>query len=104
MSEPTKALLIVLGIIVVPLICYAGYLFLKDYFEMKNAIEVDFKNHKGKTTGYIKDKKGKWQPVDDLYLEEDHGREGLIKGHAPACSLAQRQWTPCAARSHDRIP
>lgn len=70
MSEPTKALLIVLAIIFVPLIGYFGFHFVREYYRSKNAVHINFKKHKGKVKGYTKTKNGAWQVDDDLYLED----------------------------------
>lgn len=70
MSEPTKALLVVLGIIFIPFVVYFCYHALKDYYQTKNVIQVDFKKENGKIKGYIKDKKGKWVYDETLTLED----------------------------------
>ena len=71
MSEPTKALLVVLGIIALPVIGYVLYIFLAERNQFKNAIHVDFKKTKGKTKGYVKNKNGKWEHDESLQLEDD---------------------------------
>ena len=71
MSEPTKALLVVLGIIAVPVIGYIFYIIFSDRSDIKNAIHVDFKKGKGKMKGFVKNNKGEWKHDEDLYLEED---------------------------------
>ncbi|HEY3429112.1 MAG TPA: hypothetical protein VGK39_00460 [Cyclobacteriaceae bacterium] len=71
MSEPTKALLVVLAIILIPIIGYVLFIFFKERSVFKNAIHVDFKKNKGKVKGYVKDNQGKWKHDEDLHLEDD---------------------------------
>jgi hypothetical protein len=72
MSEPTKVLLFFLAIIFLPMIGYVLFLYLKERYEMKNVIHVDFKKEKGKKAkGYVKNKKETWQHDDTLYLEDE---------------------------------
>lgn len=71
MSEPTKALLIVIAIPVVPVIGYVLYIFFSERNKFKNAIHVDFKKSKGKMKGYVKNKNGEWIYDDSLHLEDE---------------------------------
>jgi hypothetical protein len=71
MAGVTKFWIVLIGVILFPFICYFGYFFLKDYYQMKNVIHVTFKKSKGKTKGYVKDKKGNWKHDEDLQLEDD---------------------------------
>lgn len=71
MSEPTKVLFFILGILVIPTIAWVLYLFLKERYEFKNAIHVDFKKSKGKVKGYVKNKKGEWKHDENLRLEDE---------------------------------
>jgi hypothetical protein len=71
MSEPTKALLLIIGVIAIPTIGYVLYLFLKEHYLFKNAIHVDFKKRKGKVKGYVKNKNGEWSHDDSLHLEDE---------------------------------
>lgn len=71
MSEPTKALLIVIGVIAAPIIVVFFYLWIKEYYEDKNAEEFDFREEDGKVKGYRKDKRGNWVYDETLYLEDD---------------------------------
>jgi hypothetical protein len=70
MAEPTKALVLIIAIIVTPFILYFTFLFVKEYLEMKNAIHVDFKKENGKMKGYqLKD--GKWEYDGSLQIDDE---------------------------------
>ena len=70
MAETTKALLVVLGIIIIPIIIYFTYFFGKKHSIKKNAKHVDFSKKDGKNNGYIRRKDEAWQEDENLYVED----------------------------------
>ena len=60
----------VLAVIFIPLIVYIFYPELKDYYQRKNAIQIDFRREDGKIKGYKKSKKGEWIYDETLELED----------------------------------